>query len=45
MDEAGMSAAAAAMATLVLLTALGVKLLHIALDRLVFGGLQAWRNR
>jgi iron(III) transport system permease protein len=45
MDEAGMSAAAAAMATLVLLTALGVKLLHIALDRLVFGGLQAWRKR
>lgn len=45
MDEAGMSAAAAAMATLVLLTALGVKLLHLALDRLVFGQLQAWRKR
>jgi iron(III) transport system permease protein len=45
MDEAGMSAAAAAMATLVLLTALGVKLLHLVLDRLVFGGLQAWRKR
>jgi len=45
MDEAGMSAAAAAMATLVLLTALGAKLLHLALDRLVFGGLQAWRKR
>jgi iron(III) transport system permease protein len=28
MDEAGMSAAAAAMATMVLLTALGAKLLH-----------------
>lgn len=45
MDEAGMSAAAAAMATLVLLTALGVKLAHIVLDRLVFGKLQAWRGR
>jgi iron(III) transport system permease protein len=45
MDEAGMSAAAAAMATLVLLTALGVKLLHLLLDRLVFRALQAWRKR
>jgi iron(III) transport system permease protein len=45
MDEAGMSAAAAAMATLVLLTALGVKLLHILLDRLLFGRLQSWRRR
>jgi iron(III) transport system permease protein len=45
MDEAGMSAAAAAMATLVLLTALAVKLLHLLLDRLVFGRLQAWRKR
>jgi iron(III) transport system permease protein len=45
MDEAGMSAAAAAMATLLLLTALGVKLVHLGLDRLVFRGLQAWRKR
>jgi len=45
MDEAGMTAAAAAMATLVLLTALAVKLAHIVLDRLVFGRLQAWRGR
>jgi iron(III) transport system permease protein len=45
MDEAGMSAAAAAMATLVLLTALAAKLLHLLLDRLVFRGLQAWRKR
>jgi iron(III) transport system permease protein len=44
MDEAGMSAAAAAMATLLLLTALGVKLLHLVVDRLVFGHLQAWRR-
>ncbi len=45
MDEAGMSAAAAAMATLVLLTALAVKLAHIVLDTIVFGKLQAWRKR
>jgi iron(III) transport system permease protein len=45
MDEAGMSAAAAAMATLVLLTALGAKILHLTLDRLWFGALQAWRRR
>jgi iron(III) transport system permease protein len=45
MDEAGMSAAAAAMATLILLTALSVKLAHIMLDRLIFGRLQAWRSR
>jgi len=45
MDEAGMSAAAAAMATLVLATALAVKLLHIILDRLLFGKLQAWRRK
>ncbi|MGF1649316.1 MAG: putative 2-aminoethylphosphonate ABC transporter permease subunit [Hyphomicrobiaceae bacterium] len=45
MDEAGMTAAAAAMATMVLMTALGVKLLHIVLDRVIFGRLQAWRRR
>ena len=45
MDEAGMTAAAAAMGTMVLVTALGVKLAHILLDRLVFGRLQAWRKR
>lgn len=45
MDEAGMSAAAAAMATLVLLTALAVKFVHIVLDQVVFGKLQAWRKR
>jgi len=33
------------MATLIVLTAIGVKLLHSALDWLVFGKLQAWRKR
>lgn len=45
MDEAGVTAGAAAMATLILLTALATKLLHLALDRFVFGRLQAWRHR
>ena len=45
MDEAGATAAAAAMATLIVLTALAAKLLHLLLDRLVFGKLQAWRSR
>ena len=45
MDEAGATAAAAAMATLVVLTALAIKVLHIVLDGLVFGQLQAWRKR
>ena len=45
MDEAGATAAAAAMATLIVITALAVKVLHILLDRLVFGKLQAWRKR
>lgn len=45
MDEAGSTAAAAAMATLIVLTALGVKLLQVVLDWLVFGRLQAWRKR
>lgn len=45
MDEAGTTAAAAAMATMIVLTALAVKLVHVALDKLVFGRLQAWRRR
>jgi iron(III) transport system permease protein len=45
MDEAGATAAAAAMANLILLTALAAKLLQIALTHLVFGRLQAWRRR
>ena len=45
MDEAGATAAAAGMATMIVITALGVKLLQLLLDRLVFGKLQVWRRR
>lgn len=45
MDEAGATAAAAAMASLIMATALAVKLVHVTLDRLVFQRLQAWRRR
>ena len=45
MDEAGVTAGAAAMATLIVATALSAKLLHVLLDRLVLMRLQAWRKR
>ena len=45
MDEAGVTAGAAAMATLIVGTAISVKLLHIVLDRLLLVRLQAWRKR
>lgn len=45
MDESGATAAAAAMANMILLTALAAKLLHLALAKFVFGKLQAWRKR
>lgn len=45
MDEAGFTAGAAGMATMIVLTALAVKLLHLVLDHLVFGRLQLWRRR
>jgi len=45
MDEAGFTAGAAAMATLILVTALAAKLLHLALNRLFFFRAQAWRTR
>lgn len=45
MDESGATAAAAAMANMILLTALGAKMLHLVLAKLVFGRLQAWRKR
>jgi iron(III) transport system permease protein len=45
MDEAGTMAAAAAMASCIVLTAMAVKLAHVALDRLVFDRLQSWRKR
>jgi iron(III) transport system permease protein len=45
MDEAGATAAAAGMATMIVITALGAKLLQLLLDRFVFGRLQVWRRR
>ena len=45
MDEAGAMASAAGMASVIMATAIGVKLLHVGLDRLVFGRLQQWRQR
>ena len=45
MDEAGAVASAAAMATVIMATAIGVKLLHVLLNRFVFGRLQRWRTR
>ena len=45
MDEMGASAAAAGMATMIVATALGAKLLQVVLDRVLFTRLQAWRKR
>ncbi|HEX8665710.1 MAG TPA: putative 2-aminoethylphosphonate ABC transporter permease subunit [Beijerinckiaceae bacterium] len=45
MDESGTVAAAAAMATVIMATAIAARLLHLLLDRLVFERLQAWRRR
>jgi iron(III) transport system permease protein len=45
MDEAGVTSGAAAMATVIVATALGAKLLHVVLDRVLFMRLQAWRRR
>ena len=45
MDEAGTTAAAAAMATVIMLTALAVKVLHLTFVRSVLWKLQAWRRR
>jgi iron(III) transport system permease protein len=45
MDEAGFIAAAAAMATMIVLTSIGVKSLHILLDRYVLARFQFWRRR
>jgi iron(III) transport system permease protein len=45
MDEAGATAAAAAMATLIVLTALAVKLLHVFIERHLLAALQGWRKR
>jgi iron(III) transport system permease protein len=45
MDEAGQTAAAAGMSIILLLTALGAKLLQVAISKFVFGPMQAWRKR
>ncbi|HRK24072.1 MAG TPA: putative 2-aminoethylphosphonate ABC transporter permease subunit [Beijerinckiaceae bacterium] len=45
MDESGATAAAAAMAVCIVLTAIAAKLLHVLLDTMVFSRLQAWRRR
>lgn len=45
MDEAGAGASAAAMATMIMATAIGVKLLHIILAHAIFNRLQRWRRR
>jgi iron(III) transport system permease protein len=45
MDEAGATAAAAAMATVIVLTAIAVKGLHLILNHVVFARLQNWRKR
>ncbi len=45
MDEAGQTASAAAMATLIVLASAAVKGLHVLLDRVAIQRLQAWRKR
>jgi iron(III) transport system permease protein len=45
MDEAGQTASAAAMATLIVLASATVKGLHVLLDRVAISRLQAWRRR
>jgi iron(III) transport system permease protein len=45
MDEAGFTAAAAAMATMIVLTSAAMKLLQVALNQLLARHIQAWRKR
>jgi iron(III) transport system permease protein len=45
MDEAGTTSAAAAMASAIVLTAIGAKLAQLGLSRFVFARLQRWRVR
>jgi len=45
MDEAGFTAGAAGMASLIVATAIGVKVLHVLAERFVLSKLQAWRRR
>ncbi|HJQ59000.1 MAG TPA: putative 2-aminoethylphosphonate ABC transporter permease subunit [Vineibacter sp.] len=45
MDEAGMTAAAAAMATIIVLVSLAIRLLHLVIERTLLARLQRWRRR
>jgi len=45
MDEAGAGASAAAMATAIMVTAIGIRVAHLILSRTVFDRLQRWRHR
>ena len=45
MDEAGAIASAAGMAAAIMMTAIGIKLVHLGLNCVLFGRLQAWRRR
>jgi iron(III) transport system permease protein len=45
MDEAGFTASAAAMATMIVITSGVVKLLHVGLVRVLERRTQAWRRR
>jgi iron(III) transport system permease protein len=45
MDEAGMTAAAAAMATVIVLVSLLIRLLHLLAERTLLVRLQRWRRR
>lgn len=45
MDEAGQIAAAAAMASLIVATSAGVKILHVLIARMLERSTQAWRRR
>jgi iron(III) transport system permease protein len=45
LDEAGAIASAAAMGAVIMATAITVKLLHIAVDRVFLDRLQSWRRR
>ncbi len=45
MDEAGMTAAAAAMATVIVLVSLSIRLLHLLAERTLLARLQRWRRR
>ncbi|UYN97876.1 MAG: putative 2-aminoethylphosphonate ABC transporter permease subunit [Enhydrobacter sp.] len=44
-EEAGMTAAAAALCMVIVVTSAGVKALHLIADRFLLGRLQAWRRR